>query len=218
MLKQKRLLCGCEACITADLLQFSLNAWRNKHLKKLEHSMISSSRLRSHATSIDRFNKYKEQAFPNGNLVHTKVSQAAFSTMCPFPVTGIDLPKWNCVLKCCSSCPKVALPEEEVNENVGTSKIKFHVYRDVSRCSICGVLPFDEGKVCMKCNDETDPSLKGRVYTKKEIVLLGEKISSFHQNYYMPAIEKLAYHLAHVRMLGSNHVGLTRKQALIRHQ
>ena len=35
MSKQKRVLCGCEACITADLLQLSLNAWQQKHLKRL---------------------------------------------------------------------------------------------------------------------------------------------------------------------------------------
>ena len=216
MSKQKRLLCGCESCITADLLQSSLNAWRQKHLKRLEHVMNSRSRLRLGATYIYRWNRYKDQAFPGGNVLHTKASRAAFSTMCPFPVENIDIPKWHCVLKCCRNCPSLLVPDEEKTENAQSTKIKFHVYRDVSRCSICGVLPFDGRKLCMTCNNQADPSLKGRLHTKKEIVLLEETITSFHQNYYMPSIEKLAYHLAHVRILGSNHVGLTRKQALMR--
>ena len=32
-------------------------------------------------------------------------------------------------------------------------------------------------------------------------------ISDFHTNFYIPAIQKLAFHLPHVRILGTNHCG-----------
>ena len=32
-------------------------------------------------------------------------------------------------------------------------------------------------------------------------------ISDFHTSFYIPAIQKLAFHLPHVRILGTNHCG-----------
>jgi hypothetical protein len=40
-----------------------------------------------------------------------------------------------------------------------------------------------------------------------------------YQNYYNPVIEKFAYHLAHVKIVGTNHIGLTRREDLsMRHK
>ena len=38
-------------------------------------------------------------------------------------------------------------------------------------------------------------------------------ISEFHIIYYIPAIQKLAFHLPHVRILGTNHCGKMRRTA-----
>ena len=56
----------------------------------------------------------------------------------------------------------------------------------------------------------------GNVYKRKELVLYRTSISKFHQEYYKPTIDKLAYHLAHVKILGTYHTGLTRREALLR--
>ena len=38
-------------------------------------------------------------------------------------------------------------------------------------------------------------------------------ISDFHTSFYIPAIQKLAFHLPHVRILGTNHCGELRRTA-----
>ena len=36
-------------------------------------------------------------------------------------------------------------------------------------------------------------------------------ISDFHTSFYIPAIQKLAFHLPHLRILGTNHCGELRR-------
>ena len=38
-------------------------------------------------------------------------------------------------------------------------------------------------------------------------------ISDFHTSFYIPAIQKLAFHIPHVRILGTNHCGEMRHTA-----
>jgi hypothetical protein len=118
MLKQRRFLCSCEICVSADILQHSINAWRTKHLKRLEDIMNARRRSCSSATFTKRYNKYKKNAFPQGFPLHSKTSQAAFSTMCSFPAENIDIPHWHCVLKCCENCPMLVTPNEEVSNDI----------------------------------------------------------------------------------------------------
>ena len=43
-------------------------------------------------------------------------------------------------------------------------------------------------------------------------------ISDFHTSFYIPAIKKLAFHLPHVGILGTNHCGEMRRTAFKRRQ
>ena len=43
-------------------------------------------------------------------------------------------------------------------------------------------------------------------------------ISNFHTIFYIPAIQKLAFHLPHVRILGTNHCGELRRTAFKRRE
>ena len=43
-------------------------------------------------------------------------------------------------------------------------------------------------------------------------------IYDFHTSFYIPAIQKLAFHLPHVRILGTNHCGALRRKAFKRHE
>ena len=43
-------------------------------------------------------------------------------------------------------------------------------------------------------------------------------ISEFHTSFYIPAIQKLAFHLPHVRILGTNHCGEIRGTAFKRRE
>ena len=43
-------------------------------------------------------------------------------------------------------------------------------------------------------------------------------ISDFHTSFYIPAIQKLAFHLPHVRILGNNNCGEMRRTAFRRRE
>ena len=43
-------------------------------------------------------------------------------------------------------------------------------------------------------------------------------IYDFHTSFYIPAIKKLAFHLPHVRILGTNHCGEIRPKAFKGHE
>ena len=46
-----------------------------------------------------------------------------------------------------------------------------------------------------------------KVTTRKELLLLETPITEFHEKLYIPAIQKLAFRLTHVRILGTHHCG-----------
>ena len=46
----------------------------------------------------------------------------------------------------------------------------------------------------------------------------GDKIYDFHTSFYIPAIQKLDFHLTHVHILGTNHCGEMRRTAFKRRE
>ena len=47
----------------------------------------------------------------------------------------------------------------------------------------------------------------GKVYTCKDLVLLETLMSEFNNKYYITEIQKLAFHLPHVSIIGTHHCG-----------
>ena len=43
-------------------------------------------------------------------------------------------------------------------------------------------------------------------------------VPNFHTSFYIPAIQKLAFHLPHVHILGKNHRGDSRQNVFKRHK
>eukprot|EP00957_Ditylum_brightwellii_P081621 6209078-Ditylum_brightwellii.AAC.1 len=86
-----------------------------------------------------------------------------------------------------------------------------HWHSALNCCENCPKLsiPDDETE-----NDITVPNIK--FHKRKELVLFDESVSSFHQLYYKPAIEKLAYHLPHMQIVGTKHIGSARRDAMLR--
>ena len=68
------------------------------------------------------------------------------------------------------------------------------------------------------CIQESSPNKSTKIYTRKELVMMETSISDFHTSYYIPAIRKLAFHLLHVRILGTNHCGELRRTAFKQHE
>ena len=61
------------------------------------------------------------------------------------------------------------------------------------------------------CKKESSPDKSTKIYTRKELVMMETTISDFHTSLYIPAIQKLAFHLPHVRILVTNHCGELRR-------
>ena len=59
-------------------------------------------------------------------------------------------------------------------------------------------------KICYMCKQESSPDKSTKIYTRKELVMMEITISDFHTSFYIPDIQKLAFHLPHVHILGTN--------------
>ena len=63
------------------------------------------------------------------------------------------------------------------------------------------------------CEQESLPDKSTKIYTRKELVMAETTIFDFHTSFYIPAIQKLSFHIPHVRILGKNHCGEMRRTA-----
>ena len=61
------------------------------------------------------------------------------------------------------------------------------------------------------CEQESLPDSSTKIYTRKELVMTKTEISDFHTSFYIPVIQKSAFHPPHVRILGTNHCGEIRR-------
>jgi hypothetical protein len=206
-------LCGCEICLTARSHQLSLNAWRQRYVKKLKDNadIIEDDSLKRSA--LLRCQYYKDTVLPNGQNWHSNAKEALKEVQCPaLPHTGH--PKWACVLGRCQECPKYCIPLEErkYSENDDAS-MKFHHYVNFTRCTKHGLLTRG-AKNCEQCDNQTESTTnkkQGKISTRKQLTLLERPIGVFLRDFYLPSIEKLAYHLPHVIILSKNHCGAMRR-------
>ena len=63
------------------------------------------------------------------------------------------------------------------------------------------------------CKQESSPDKYEKIYTRKELVMMETTISDLHTSFYIPVIQKLAFHLPHMHILGTNHCGELQRTA-----
>ena len=68
------------------------------------------------------------------------------------------------------------------------------------------------------CKQESSSDEITKIYARKELVMTEPTISGFNTSFYIPAIQKLDFHLPHVRILGTNHCGEMRRTAFNRRE
>ena len=66
---------------------------------------------------------------------------------------------------------------------------------------------------CCLCLNDPSSVPPAKLYTRKEIFIMEISISYFHTSLYTPEIQRLVFHLPHVRILGTHHCGNTRREA-----
>ena len=57
------------------------------------------------------------------------------------------------------------------------------------------------------CEQESSPDESTKLYTRKELVMIEATVSDSRTSFYIPAFQKLAFQLPHVRILSTNHWG-----------
>ena len=80
------------------LLQSNFNKWSISQLAKLEnlYNNYASTRL------LQRYNndfiQYNNEIFQNNSHIYLRAYDNALSYHCPYPFTGSNIPKWECIL------------------------------------------------------------------------------------------------------------------------
>ena len=150
---------------------------------------------------------------PHGRHIYYKAYNMAKATMCTYPHSDHALPHWKCVFRCCDECPYFNLPDQEIDKKheEKTPSIRFHIYHIIERCTAHGIIPLKDKKICYMCKQVSSSDKSTKIYTRKNIVMMQTTISDFHTRLNISAIQKLDFHLPHVRILGTNHCGEMRR-------
>ena len=61
------------------------------------------------------------------------------------------------------------------------------------------------------CEQESLSDSSTKIYTRKELVMMETTMSDFNTSFYIPAIQKSAFHLPQVSILNKNHCGKMRQ-------
>ena len=188
------------------MLQSSLNAFRPRWSKRLTAEAERTGAPDELALAQD----YQNKVLPNGSAWHPKPRDALHLIQCPNPDSNVEHPGWYCVLRRCTSCPKypIPIPERGLDENAPT--IKFHFYVNFTKCSRHGVLTLN-AKKCAACENKATDQKQGRISTRKELTELNRPIGIFFREFYLPALEKYAHHIAHVKILSKTDCGVMRQ-------
>ena len=153
------------------------------------------------------FETYKYTLIPNGIHIYATKFDMDIATMCEYPPYQHGFPHWKCVLYCCANYPCIDIPVQELDRHqYNTSpSIIFHIYHLILRCAVHRRRSLDENKICCWCLQDTASVSHVKLYTRKELVIMEKYISDFHTSFYVPEIQKLAFNLPHIRILGNNH-------------
>ena len=107
--------------------------------------------------------------------------------ICVTFLKNINFPKWSCVLNCFSKCPGVFVTDAKMDneDDADLPFIRFYHYENISSCSLHKQPFSDNGKTCTSCMN-IENFEKGKVTTRKSLVLESCSILDFHSEYYTP--------------------------------
>ena len=75
----------------------------------------------------------------------------------------------------------------------------------------------DKNVFC-KCQQDTASEQSTKISTRKELVMMETNISNFHTSFNISAIQKLAFHILHLQILGTNRCDDSRRTAFKRRE
>ena len=128
--------------------------------------------------------------------------------MCTYLQSDYALPNCKCILWCCDYCTCINLPDLKTYHQYSetTPSIRFQIYHIIGRYTAHGRISLKDKKYVTCVNKNICrwiyKYIHQRRYSYDET-----KISGFLTSVYIPAIQKLVFHLPHMRILGTNICG-----------
>ena len=122
---------------------------------------------------------------PHERHIYAKAYDMAKATMCVYSQSDHVLIHWKFVLRCCTKCPRINLPDQETDDQYPNSNdsIRFSTYHLIVRCTKHDRLLLTDKKSCRECQLDTASGQSKYIYNKKEIVMIETTISSFSTSY-----------------------------------
>ena len=156
---------------------------------------------------------------PHGRHIYAKSAETAMDKMCAYPTHQHELPHCNCVLRGCSNLPHIDLIDQESDRHnyIASTSTCFHIYHLIVWCTVHGINPLDERKFFCLCFQYMATVIPEKLYTRKEFVMMDKYIADFCTSFYITEIQNIAFHLPHIRIIGTNHCGNTHHEALKYH-
>ena len=77
--------------------------------------------------------------------MYNYTAEIDMATMCPCSSKHHGLPQWKCVFLYCEKFPGISIPHQETNTDATNMclTIRFHVYPNVSCCTVHGIHPYE---------------------------------------------------------------------------
>ena len=149
---------------------------------------------------------------PHGRNIYAKAYDMEKATICAYSQSDHVLPHWKFLLRYCAKFPRINLPDQEIDDRYPNTSpsIRFHIYHMIARCTKHGSLLLSDKKSCCKFQQDTASGQSTTIYPRKELVIMETTISNLHTSFYIPEIQKLAFQIPHVQILGANHCGESR--------
>ena len=135
---------GWKCYIYSKIIHFYLLTWRDWHMKQPKDQSHNAQNRGSGEISICIFETYKNAGRPHGCHRYNTDTGMAMSTLCSCYSTHHVPPNWKCVLHCCNKSPIIVIPSQEKNKDTTNMfpTIRFHVYRNVSSCTVYDRYPY----------------------------------------------------------------------------
>ena len=150
---------------------------------------------------------YMKHVMPHGYHIYAKAYDMENATMYVYPQSDHSLPHWKYFMQRSAKFTRVNILDQETDDQYSNKSpsISFHIYHLITRCKTHGRLLLNDKKICLKCKQDTASEQSTKIYTRKELVMMETTISNFHTSFYIPEIQKLAFHIPLVQVLDKNH-------------
>ena len=110
-----------------------------------------------------------------------------------------DLVHYRCAKATYQRCPQMCPHPVLMRSN---KLIWFHAYKVLPTCTEHGVLSAESNGCCQLCDSKRGGELVGKLYKKRQLVIMKTKYKVFFNDFYLPALVKYCWHRFRMMILG----------------